>query len=121
MIKKSIACILVLLIFINTVGCYSKAHLPFFQEDMEELSEGDNIVVITQDGIEYSITVVKIEEKRIYGTTGWTKSQVIIHADDIAMIEIKKFDTGKTLLLGLAGIVCIAGILVIIVISAKFD
>lgn len=58
MIKKSIASILVLLIIINSIGCYSKAYLP--KKELDKLSEGDNIIVTTKDRKAYDIRVVRI-------------------------------------------------------------
>lgn len=106
MIKKSISAVIVLLIFINSIGCYSKVYL--WQEDMEKLAEGDKIMVITQDRKTHDITVERIEGTEIHGIdyTGGQKSQVVIPVEEISMIEMKKFDTEKTLLIGS---VCIGG------------
>ncbi len=84
MIKKSISGILVLLIFINSIGCYSKAFVS--KKDMEKLSEGDNITVISQDMKTYIFTVEKVEGIEIHGFeyTGDQKSQVVIHAEEIS-------------------------------------
>ena len=107
MIKKSISGVIVLLIFIKSIGCYSKVYL--WQEDIEKLAEGDKIVVTMQDRKTHDITVVRIEGTEIHGIdyTGGQKSQVVIHAEEISLIEMKKFDTEKTLLIGS---VCIGAI-----------
>ncbi len=105
MIKKSLSGILVLLIFINSIGCYSKAFVS--KKDMEKLSEGDNITVISQDMKTYMITIEKVEGTEIHGFeyTGDQKSQVVIHAEEISTIEMKKLDAGKIILIGC---ICIA-------------
>jgi len=108
MIKKSISGILILLIFINSLGCYSKAFVP--KTDINKLSEGDKITVIANDMKAYNITVKSVEGSEIHGFeySGEQKSMVVIHAKDVSFIEIDQLDVG---LIILAGCVCLGAII----------
>ena len=121
MLKKSICIILVPLILINSLCCFSKVYL--FQEDIDKISEGDNIIVMTQDGKAYDITVAKIEEEKIHGIVSDEGQEypVVIHADDISMIQFKETDTSSTILFGLTGIVVFTGMVITYLIINKVN
>ena len=121
MIKKFISTALIILVLINSIGCYSRVYL--FQEDMEELSKGDKIMVITQDRKAHNITVVRIEGTEIHGIeyTEGQESQVVIHSEEISLIEMDKLEVGKTILLGIACTFVIATGAVIIIFVATYE
>jgi len=98
-IKKSLSCILILLIFINCVGCIRT--IPFtplsppdyLKRDLEDFSEGDEIIVMTWDKETHSLTVVKIEESEIHGnvfTADHESTPIVIRAENIKSIHVKK-------------------------------
>ena len=116
MIKKSIASILVLLIIINSIGCYSKAYLP--KKELDKLSEGDNIIVTTKDRKAYDIRVVRIIGSDIHGIEYRPgRPQIVIKSEEISTIETKKLDAGKTIIFGIVCIGVIAGTLSMIAVS----
>jgi hypothetical protein len=100
MLKKFISSVLALLVIINSIGCFSTSYVP--KNNIEELSEGDKITVIDQDMKAYNITVEKADKKEVLGYQyfGEQRSMVVISADRIAMIEIRRMDFGLMILAG---------------------
>ena len=114
MIKKNKASILIILILINSIGCYSRVHLS--NEDIQEISGGDKITITTNDMKIYLVTVEKIIGTDIHGIqyTGDQGSKIVIKGEDIASIDMKKLDTGRTILTGCILIAAIAALGIII-------
>ena len=65
MIKRSIVIILVILIFINSMGCMSYHAIRI--EDKNEIEKAKEIKLTTLDDKEYHLRNVKIEGSRISG------------------------------------------------------
>ena len=65
MIKKSIASILIILIFINGIGCMSYHAIKI--DDQNKIEEADEVKLTTVNKIEYHLRNVKIEGSKIFG------------------------------------------------------
>ena len=105
MIKKSIASVLIILILINSIGCYSYSQIK--KEDTEKLWADDEVKITTIDEKVYILTDVEIQGSilRGYGhkdeyVFGFIRKrgveEVVIPTDQIKKIEVNKFDPYQT-------------------------
>jgi len=86
----------VFLIGIYYLGCYySHFYLP--DNQLEKLSEGDRITVLTKDAKTYIMTVSGIREGEICGVeeSSGQASPIVIHEKDISRILVEKPDPRK--------------------------
>jgi hypothetical protein len=124
MIRKGIASILIILILINSIGCYSYSQIK--KEDTEKIEEYGEAKITTIDDKVYILTDVEIQESILKGygqkdeyLFGFIKyrgvKEVVIPIDQIKKIEIKSPDTGLTVL----AIIIIIGIPVGLVLYLK--
>ena len=113
MIKKSIASLLIILILINSIGCYSYSQIN--TESAVIFKEDDKVKITTLDEKIYILYNVKIGESEIKGVTYLTHSEklgdirgkeVVIPTEQIKRIEVEKHNTGRTVL----AVVLIVGI-----------
>lgn len=106
MIKKSIASILIILILINSIGCYSYSQIK--KEDSEELEVDDEVKITTLDEVVYILVDVEIQGSILKGHRleyiywrdyGFDLEEVLIPTEQIKKIEIDKFDPVQTVFL----------------------
>ena len=128
MIKKSIASILILLIFINSIGCHTYNQIK--KEDTEKLDRNDKVKITTLDGKEYILTDVEIQgpilKGRVYKSTyeqitqGSRKDkdteeanleERIIPIEEIKKIEVDKYNP-HTSALTVIGVMCFIGVVI---------
>ena len=114
MIKKSIASILIILILINSIGCYSYSQIN--KESAVIFKEDDTVKIMTIDEKVYELIDVKIDGSEVKGVVVSTHSEwlrdnqskeVTILFEDIKKIEVPQFNVGLTLglIIPCAGIV----------------
>ncbi len=105
MMKKSIASVLVLLILINSIGCYSYSQIK--KEDAEKIEKDDEVKITTIYEKVYYLHDVQIKGSKLKGLYYTSSSnpryrreveEVVIPTDQIKKIEIKSSDTGLTVL-----------------------
>jgi len=105
MIKKSIASILIFLILINSIGCYS--YNQIMKEDTKKIEENDKVRITTLDEKVFVLTDVTIEGSEVTGfvvPTQWKLGRdihvevIVISFKEIKNIEIKEHNTGLTVL-----------------------
>ena len=99
MIKKSIASILIILIFINSIGCVS--YKPIGIVDKNEIEEAREIRLTTVDNKEYILTNVLVEDSVLSGNQ-WVQNKIMerrieFSAAQILYIEVEEFHTGSTI------------------------
>ena len=115
MIKKSIASILIILIFINSIGCWSYSQINS-TIDTSEFKKNDRVKITTIDGRVYILTNVTIEGSELKGEVplshlererGNIPEEIVLSLKEIKIIEVGKRDFRKTygyvLLVGLIG------------------
>ncbi len=120
MIKKSIASILIILILINSIGCYSFQDVKV--EDAETNKKHTSAKLTTLDDKVYYLIDVEVQETKINGVDSENTQKGIIQfrKEDIKHFEVNSFDPGFTLLtiVGVVGVTC--GLLYL-VFSALWD
>ena len=103
MIKKSIASILIVLILINSIGCYSYSQINM--EDTEKIVEGNKVKITTIEEKVYILTDVMIDSSHIRGMAslsqsellaGEQKKEIAIPFEEIKEIEIRAYDSTLT-------------------------
>jgi hypothetical protein len=117
MIKKGIASILIILILINSIGCYS-----YQQIKKEEIEKDNKVKITTLDNKDYYLHNVEIQGsvlkgfKYIKSHYGQRKAEeVVIHLEEIKTLEVLQYDkTLTTIMGGSIIIVLLAGIGLII-------
>ena len=118
MIKKSIASILIILISINSIGCYS--HNQIRKWDSEKLKEADEVKITTNDEKIYILTDVTIEGLEVKGLVVPTHSEwlrdiqgkeIVISIKEIKKIEVETFDTGSTKVVIVVSVLVLVGII----------
>ncbi len=110
MIKKSIVCILIVLLLINSIGCSSYQKVLFVIDADQELvlapseetfQKNEKVLITTWDGKTYTLTGVKVQGFEFRGIEWISNSkfrEVVISAEEIKKIETQQSDTGLTLL-----------------------
>jgi hypothetical protein len=124
MIKKSIASVLVLLILINSVGCYSYSQIK--KEDAEKLWiwPDDRVKISTIDEKIYILTDVTIKGSEVKGLvvrnhSEWLRDiqgkEIVISFKEIKKIEVETFETGSTKVVIVVSVLVLVGIIWLIV------
>ena len=100
MIKKCISSTLALLVILNILGCYASRYVP--NNDVQVISEGDEITVIDQEMKTYIMTVehADINEIQGYVNGGENRTTIVIPTDQIDRIEIRRMDVGLMVTIG---------------------
>ena len=109
MIKKSIASILIILIFINGIGCMSYHAIKI--DDQNKIEEADEVKLTTVNKIEYHLRNVKIEGSKIFGDQ-WVNNEKIMRefsAKQILYIEVMQVNI-IWVVLGSAGLLALFAI-----------
>jgi hypothetical protein len=92
MIKKSIASVLILLILINSVGCYSYSQIK--KGDIFEFDEKDEVKITTLDEKIYHLIGVQIQGNIMRGIDKridiYPRKVVEIPLEKIAKMEVEK-------------------------------
>ena len=104
MMKKSIASVLVLLILINSIGCYSYSQIK--KEDAEKIEEGDEVKITTIYEKVYYLHDVEIQGSILkgygYKYISWgyqnKREEIVIPTQQIKKIEVDKFNPAITVL-----------------------
>jgi len=99
MIKKSIASILIILIFINSIGCVS--YIPAGIGDKSEIEEARVIRLTTVDNKEYVLTKVTVTDSVLSGNQ-WVQNKIMerkieFPVDQISKIEVEEAHFGATI------------------------
>ena len=104
MIKKGIASILIILILINIVGCYSYNSIITY--DTVRIEKGEKFRVTTSDGTVYYLTDVEVTKSIIKGKEKVIKDHirypdriVEIRFEDIKSIEVEEIDVVTPILI----------------------
>jgi len=115
MIIRSIASILIMLIFINSLGCAFTYH-PIQLEDKNTIEKAKRIKLTTVDNREYILREVKVHDDRISGYIwmgdDYSKTRGEFSKVKIAQIEVEEIKTGSTVLIIVGVSVLIAGMFV---------
>ena len=118
MIRKSISGILLLLIFINSIGCYSYKQIKI--ENTEEFEKNDEVKITTLDEKVYILSDVTIDGLEARGVvvpthSGWLRDiqgkEIVISIKEIKKIEVETFETFET---GTIKIVIVVSVLVLV-------
>ena len=104
MIRKGIASILIILILINSIGCYSYNQIK--KENTGEFEKDDEVKITTLDEKVYYLHDVEIQGsilkgygyKYIYWGYRNKREEVVIPTDQIKKIEVDKFNPAITAL-----------------------
>ena len=98
MIRKSIASILIVLILINGIGCYSFQDVKV--EDAETNKKYTSVKLTTLDDKVYYLIEVEVRGTIIKGidSNNYQRGIIEFRAEDIKKIEVIKYDAGLTLL-----------------------
>ena len=92
MIKKSISSILILLVLVNSVGCYSYSQIN--KEDILEFDEKDEVKITTLDEKIYHLVGVQIQGNIMRGIDKridiYPRKVVEIPLEKIAKMEVEK-------------------------------
>ncbi len=122
MIKKSISNILIILILVNSIGCYSYQQIKTWQivkirksdevrittseEEIDKFVENDEVKMTTVEEKVYYLHNVQIKGSKLKGLYYTSRSspryrreveEVVIPIDQIKKIEIDSFDTVATI------------------------
>ena len=120
MIKKSIASILIILMLLNSVACYSLRDVNV--EDTDTIKKYESAKLTTLDDKVYYLIDVEVQETKINGVDSKNTQKGIIQfrKEDIKHFEVNSIDLGFTLLtiVGVVGVTC--GLLYL-VFSALWD
>ena len=109
MIKKSIASILVILIFINSIGCVSYKSAGI--DDKNEIEKAGEIKLTTADNKEYILQNVTVTDSTISGNQRVqnyvSERKIEFQVDQISKIEVENVEggTGFLLLIGIPVII----------------
>ena len=95
MINKSIAWILIVLILINSIGCFPLTQVK--PDNLDDIKKEEVVRITTQDDKVYYLIYVEFQNSKIfgYGYVNEDKSrarEVIILAEEIKKIEVREFD-----------------------------
>jgi len=95
MLNKSIAWILIVLILITSIGCYSLSKVK--SDNFDDIDKGEVVRITTQDNKVYYLIDIEIQNSKILGyeyVNNDTSSgrKVEIFAEEIKKIEIDEFD-----------------------------
>ena len=110
MIKKSIAIVLILLILIIQMGCFTYQEIKI--EDKETIKVAGKVKITTLDDTVYYLFDVEVQGSTVKGKEKTKTNQireVILSAEEIKKIEDEKFGAVQTIgfLLAIAGIALI--------------
>jgi len=98
MIKKSIASILILLIFINSIGCFS--YKPIGIDDKNEIERAREIRLTTVDNKEYILQNFTVTDSTISGNQRVenyvSERKIEFQVDQISKIEVEKGSADHT-------------------------
>ena len=128
MIKKSIASILILLIFINSIGCYS--HNQIRKWDSEKLKGADEVKITTIDKKVYILTDVKIEGSEVKGVvvtshSEWLRDiqgkEIVISLNEIKKIEVKELNSVFIGVAAALGIVLLGYAVFIVILLLNYE
>ena len=113
MIKKSVIIILILLVLINSTGCYSYSTIPMDNGEMNE--KLDKVRVTTSDDSVYVLRNVTIDSANVRGTASLSHTDslvgepthpMILPKRKIKLIEFRSYDSTSTghwvMIIGLA-------------------
>jgi len=104
MIKKRILNILIISIFISSIGCYSYNLIKL--GNTKEFEKDDKVKITTLKEKVYNLHNVQIEESKLKGLSfNQFKGDVIIPTDQIKKIEVHEFSLALTSL----GVILIIG------------
>ncbi len=121
MIKKSIASILIILILINSIGCYSYSQIN--KEDAEKIEIADEVKITTLNEKVYILSDVTIDGLEVRGVvvlshSEWLREiqdgEIVISVKEIKKIEVDKYNPVLSSLALLLGV----GVLVVVVVFA---
>jgi hypothetical protein len=116
MIKKSIASILIILIFINSIGCTSYNAVK--KDDINSIEEAGKIKLTTVDNKEYILKNVTVTDSTISGNqlvqNYVSERKIEFQVDQIAKIEVEEYNDAKTALLIILTPLAIYGIVKLI-------
>jgi hypothetical protein len=92
--------ILAILVIFFSIGCYSHSRIP--KNQIDDISEGDKIVVTDMKMRSYKMTVENVTDKEIIGfeDTEEEKTRIIIFTDQISSVTIRQMDFGMMILAG---------------------
>ena len=95
MINKSIVWILIVLILINSIGCFPLTEVK--PDNLDDIKKEEVIRITTQDDKVYYLIYVEFQNSKIlgYGYVNEDKSisrEVVILAEEIKKIEVREFD-----------------------------
>ena len=120
MIKKSIVSILIILILINSIGCYSYNQIN--KEDTEKNKKYDKVKITILDNKVYYLRDVEIQGSVLKGFKRYKPSygqmkveEVVISIKEIKKIEVETFDTGSTTVVIVVSLLALGGIIWFIV------
>jgi hypothetical protein len=113
-IKKSIASILIVLIFINSVGCMSYNQLGI--NDKNKIEEAEEIILTTVDNKKYILTNVVVQDSVLSGDQ-WVENNMRkisreFSAEQILSIEAEEVDADSViwLVIGTVGLLALFGL-----------
>ena len=125
MIKKSIISVLIILIFIQSFGCYTYSQIE--KENTKEIEVVDEFKITILEGTVYYLTDVEFQEFIVRGKEMVIKENlrypdriVEIRFEDIKSIEIDEFDGVKTLVV-VMGIIFTSYIVLVLIIAASLN
>jgi len=105
MVNKSIARVLIILILIHNIGCYTYSQIE--KDDMIEIEKDDEIKITTLNGKVYKLTDVEIQGSVLKGHRlefmfrkdfGFDLEEISIPTEQIEKIEVDKFNPAITVL-----------------------
>jgi ABC-type ATPase with predicted acetyltransferase domain len=96
LIKKNIAILLIIIILVNTLACYS-----YQQIKKEKLEKDDKVKITTTNGSVYYLYHVKIQESILKGINRSYDSkmkpdEITIILEDIETFEVYRYDESLT-------------------------
>jgi hypothetical protein len=117
MIKKHIASILIILILINSIGCYSYNQIKI--GNTKEFEKDDNVKITTLKEKVYNLHHVQIEGSELKGLSfNQFEGDVVIPTNQIKKIEVHEFSFALTSV----GVILIIGLpLVAFALAWQYD
>ena len=105
-LHSGIASILIILILINSIGCYSYNHIK--KEDSEKIEEDDEVKITTIDEKVYILTDVTIRESEVKGFVDSVHSEwwrdikgkeIVLSLNEIKKFEVEEIDVVTPILI----------------------
>ena len=118
MIKKSIASILIALIFVNSMGCFPSHQVK--PEEKDAIEKRGNVKITTTDDQIYYLTDVVVQDSILVGTEKVDEYQNIkrkLSVSEIKTIEVKEFNLALTLV----SVIFVGGLLFYVIVEASFS